>query len=218
MAGCIADCHLEPRIGIGIGPQVSNSIANAIATMRRQSRAAGIAPSKAISIAVGSPRITGFTIGDDFIATIRGVAIAAGIAMRLERPSIGVVAAVIVTDLFALYHTIATDRGNRAAVRGAVVAILGIAIIAGFPGLTGAIATARTGLVGRAADIVEDRRADALVGLRSPRCLPDRTGIPNRLGSQRRFRKEGALGLGTGGSLAAGWQYGGEECQAKTAV
>ena len=60
--------------------------------------------------------------------------------------------------------TIPTDRGNRTAVRGAVIAILGIAIVAGFPGLTDAIAAARARLVSSTTDIVENRRADALVG------------------------------------------------------
>ena len=69
--------------------------------------------------------------------------------MRLERPGIGVLSA-IVTELLALDLTIPTDRGDRATVRGAVIAILGIAII--LPKPHGYHCRSRHPLVGRAAN------------------------------------------------------------------
>ena len=133
--------------------------------------------------------------------------------MRLERPSIGVVAAVI-AHFIALDLTIPTDCGDRAAVRRAVVAILGIAIITGFPSLTGTIAAAGTRLVGRAADIVEDRRTDALVGGAAFGAFGTGQAFPVGWAVRRAFtEKQGLVGV-LRGLLAAGRQYGGEERRA----
>ena len=180
-----------------------------IATPRRIAIAGQIAClGFAVEIGIVAAIIAGFFHLGRSIATIASPAGAAGIAMRLERPGIGVLSP-IVTELLALNLTISTDRGDRAAVRGAVVAILGIAIIAGFPSLAGTIATARAWLVGRAANIVEDWRADALVGFTAFGAFRTWQAFPVGGTVGRTFAKEQGLVGVLWGLLAAGWQDGG---------
>ena len=104
---------------------------NPITTMWAKAGASGVAGArKAVGVVVTGPFITDLTIRDDFIATIRRIAVAGRVTALALAISVGI----------------------------------GCAIVAGFPGLTGAIATTSAWRIGRAADIVEDRRADALVG------------------------------------------------------
>ena len=140
------------------------TVFNTITAVRGITIAGGIAAARfTVSIGVGIACIA--ILGGIYkpVATMRRVPVTISIADSRRGVAIGITRP-IVTELLALDLTIPTDRGNRAAVRGAVVAILGIAIITGFPGLSATIAAARTRRIGGAADVVEDRRADALVG------------------------------------------------------
>ena len=140
------------------------TVFHTIPAVRGITIAGGIAAARfTVSIGVGIACIA--ILGGIYkpVATMRRVPITISIADSRRGVAIGITRPII-TELLALDLTIPTDRGNPAAVRGAVIAILGIAIVAGFPGLTRPIAAARAWLVGGTADVVEDGRADALVG------------------------------------------------------
>ena len=116
------------------------------------------------------------------VATIRREVRAGGIAGLTNAVGIVVVFAGITKFTIGDFVVPTIGRipitGSIAALTRAISVGVGCAIVAEFPGLAGAIAAAGTRLVSRAADIVEYRGADALVGGASLGAVRTRQAFP----------------------------------------